>query len=89
MSITASPIGEPSSGTGRSLMSSTETWTSSFHFFSAGGFTIVVRSPKKFATASSGRTVADRPMRWKSPANLRRRSKDSAKCTPRLVPASA
>ena len=50
---------------------------------------MVVLSPRKFATASSGRTVADRPMRWKFPARRRRRSSESVRCTPRFVPASA
>ncbi len=88
-SKTASPMVEASSGTGRSDMSSTGTLTASCQRFFAGGLMMVVFGPRKFATASIGRTVADRPMRWKSPAKRRSRSMDRARCTPRFVPASA
>ena len=88
-SKTASPIVEASSGTGRSLMSSTGTLTESCQRFSAGGLMMVVVGPRKFATASIGRTVADRPMRWKLPASRRSRSSESERCTPRFVPARA
>ena len=85
----ASPMVEASSGTGRSDMSSTGTRTSKCQRFSAGGLMMVVLGPRTLATASIGRTVAESPMRWKSPASRRSRSSDSARCTPRFVPASA
>ena len=56
----------------------------------AGSTTCTGRSPpRKRATRSGGRTVADRPMRWKSPSRCiaDRRSRLSARWAPRLVPA--
>ena len=82
---------EPISGTGRSDMSSTPTRTPSSHAFSEGGAMISTGRPppRKFATVVSGRTVADRPIRWKPPVNRARRSRLSVRWTPRLVPARA
>ena len=47
-------------------MSSTGTTTLRSHFLSDGGATISTgaRPPRNRATSSSGRTVADRPIRW-------------------------
>ena len=46
--------------------------------------------PRKRATSSSGRCVADSPMRWGATAvSSSRRSSDNAKCAPRLVAAIA
>ena len=48
------------------------------------------RPPRKAATADSGRCVADRPMRCGGVrASASSRSSESARCAPRLVPASA
>ena len=91
-STTAAPMVEPSSGTGRSAMSSTGTWTlRSQRFGAAGAMISTGRSPpRKSATASSGRTVADSPMRCGSrPVSRESRSSESARCAPRLVPARA
>ena len=86
-----SPMVEPGSGVGRSDMSSTGTRTDSSQRLSAGGAMISTGRPplRKLATDSSGRTVADSPMRWKEPASRSRRSRVSARCTPRFVPARA
>ena len=46
--------------------------------------------PRKRATSSSGRCVAERPMRWSGRgARSSSRSRDSARCAPRLVPTRA
>ena len=62
----------------------------------AGGATMVVGAApawlpdRKRAISSGGRTVADRPMRCAGVASMAsRRSSDSARCAPRLVPATA
>ena len=49
-----------------------------------------VTPPRNCATSSSGRTVADSPMRCSvRPVSVSSRSSDSARCAPRLVGASA
>ena len=68
----------------------TSTFTSSV--FSAGGRTTVTgRSPpRKAAVASTGRTVADNPMRCAGDgSSASNRSSDNARCAPRLVAATA
>ena len=48
------------------------------------------RGVRNRATSSGGRTVADSPIRWAGEASIpSRRSSDSARCAPRLVPATA
>ncbi len=57
-----------------------------------GGATIVtgVRPPKKRATSSIGRTVADSPMRWAGfGSSSSSRSSETARWAPRLVAATA
>ncbi len=80
-----------------SVMSSTGTTTSTSMVFSAGGCTTVTVLPppgpcpfKNRATSSTGRTVADRPMRCAGASSRpSSRSRDSARWAPRLVPATA
>ena len=60
--------------------------------FSDGGRTTVTgwEPPRKPATVSTGSTVADRPMRWAGWSNKSSsRSRLTARCAPRLVPATA
>src|SRR5439155_178101 len=46
--------------------------------------------PRNVAISSSGLTVADRPMRWAGAgSSSSSRSSESARCTPRFVPATA
>ena len=72
-------------------MSSSGTTTSRSSFLRWPASTSVTgRSvpPRKRPISSSGRWVADRPMRCKGPSTTcSRRSSDSARCAPRLVPA--
>ena len=74
------------------VMSSTGTTTDRSNVFAAGGCTMVTgaRPPRKRATSSSGRTVAESPMRWagfgSSSSSL---SSDTARCAPRFVEATA
>ena len=82
-----SPVCWPSSA-----RSSTGTTTSSSTVFALGGWTTSTSCapPRKRATSSTGRTVAERPTRWAGRANRSSsRSRDSARCAPRLVPATA
>ena len=75
-----------------SRMSSTGTTTARSKVFAAGGCTIVTgaRPPRNRATASSGRTVAERPMRCAGfGSSSSSRSRDTARCAPRLVAATA
>ncbi len=91
-------------GAGRSssaARSGTGTSTATSIVLAAGGCTISTgRAPaRNVATSSSGRTVADSPMRWAGPgcgcpasaepSSASSRSSDSARCAPRLVPATA
>lgn len=76
----------------RSAMSSTGTTTLRSHcLVNLGWTTVTGRSPpRKRATSSTGRTVADRPIRcagWGSSASSLSRVR--ARCAPRLVPATA
>ena len=73
-----------------SAMSSTGTRICRSHCFSLGGATMVAGRDGRtnVATVSSGLTVADRPIRWAGRSSSRsRRSRDSARWAPRLVPA--
>ncbi|CAM3902131.1 hypothetical protein ISCU110981_19520 [Isoptericola cucumis] len=95
--------GAPGSGTvaaeSRSDRSGTGTTTSIAHRLVDGGCTTTtsrppspgVRCPPRNAeTASTGRTVADSPMRWAGRSSIAsRRSRLRARCAPRLVPATA
>ncbi len=77
---------------GGAVMSSTGTTTRRSKVFVAGGCTIVtgVLPPRNRATSSTGRTVAERPMRCTGrPSRASSRSRLSARCAPRLVPATA
>ena len=73
-------------------MSSTGTWTVRSKVFCAFGATIVTgeRPPRNRATSSTGRTVAESPIRCagrsSSPSS---RSSESARCEPRLLAATA
>ena len=74
------------------VMSSTGTTTESSHSLLEGGATISTGAlpPRNRATSSSGRTVAERPMRWAGESSIAsRRSRLSARWAPRLVPATA
>lgn len=74
----------PRSGTG--------TTTERSQVLAAGGFTTWVGRPpaRKRATSAAGRTVADRPTRWAGRSSRSSsRSRLSARCAPRLVPARA
>ncbi len=82
-----SPVGVPSSA-----MSSTGTTTStSIVFCDAGCTTSTSRvAHRNRATSSTGRTVADSPIRCAGRGSSRSsRSRLSARCAPRLVPATA
>ena len=73
-------------------MSSTGTTTLRSQCFSAGGATISTGAapPRKRATSSSGRTVADSPIRWAGRSSRESsRSREIARWAPRLVPATA
>ena len=78
-----------------SLRSSTGTMTSSSICLALAGCTTVTgrAPPRKVATSAAGRTVADSPTRCARPPPAPRsassRSSDSARCAPRLVPATA
>ncbi len=83
-----SETGEPPS----SPRSSTGTTTERSNSLPDSGCTISVlrRGDRKRATSSTGRTVADRPMRRAGfGSSSSSRSRDSARCAPRLVPATA
>ncbi len=76
----------------RPAMSSTGTTTSISIVLVLGGWTSVTSRlpPRNRATSSTGRTVADRPIRWAGrSSSSSRRSSDSARCAPRLVPLTA
>ena len=75
-------------------MSSTGTTTVSSMRLGLGGCTTVTgrAPPRNVATSPTGRTVADSPTRWAaraSPRSASSRSSDSARCAPRLLPATA
>ena len=80
-------------------MSSTGTITSSSMRFALAGCTTVTwrAPPRNVATSSGGRTVADSPIRCArppsspvpAPRSASSRSSDSARCAPRLLPATA
>ena len=75
-----------------SLMSGTGTTTCRSHALCDGGDTMSTGRPpaRKRATSSTGRTVADSPIRWAGrSSNASSRSKVTARCAPRLVPATA
>ena len=68
----------------------TTTWRS--HSLVDGGCTTVTGRPpaRNRATSSTGRTVADSPTRWAGRSSrASSRSRLSARCAPRLVPATA
>ncbi|MDI2022715.1 hypothetical protein PJL18_03257 [Paenarthrobacter nicotinovorans] len=76
----------------RSDMSSTGTVTVRFQFFFDGGATISTGAwpARNWATNSRGWTVAESPMRCAGlGSNASRRSRETARCAPRLVPATA
>ena len=91
----SSPAAGPSwsaAGAPSSDMSSTGTTTLRSHCFSAGGATISTGRlpPRKRATSSRGRTVAERPIRWAGwGRRASRRSSERPRWAPRLVPATA
>ena len=90
----ADPSGTSSTAAARasSVMSSTGTTTLRSHsLVEVGATTSTGREPpRKRATSSIGRTVADRPMRWAGcSSSSSRRSSDTARWAPRLVPATA
>ncbi len=79
-------------------MSSTGTTTVSSMRLGLGGCTTVTgrAPPRNVATSATGRTVADRPTRCAGrsppaadPRSASSRSSDSARCAPRLFPATA
>ena len=73
-------------------MSATGTTTSRSHSLVDGGCTTVTGRPpaRNRATSSTGRTVADSPTRWAGRSSrASSRSRLSARCAPRLVPATA
>ena len=77
-----------------SVMSSTGTTTVSSMRLGLGGCTTVTgrAPPRNAATSSTGRTVADSPTRCAGgacPRSASSRSSDSARCAPRLLPATA
>ena len=82
-------------GAGRSssaARSGTGTSTLTSIVFVIGGWTTVTgRAPaRKVETSSSGRTVAESPIRWAGESSSSSsRSSDSARCAPRLVPTTA
>jgi hypothetical protein len=86
------PAADPDAGSFETspmaAMSSTGTTTERSKAFSLGGATTVTgrRPPRKRATSSSGRTVADRPMRRAGrSSSSSRRSRLRARWAPRLV----
>ncbi len=88
----AVPPGPPAAAELRSVMSSTGTRTVRSNRLSEPGATIVTgRSPaRKRATSAWGRTVADSPTRCAGvSSSSSSRSRLSARCAPRLVPATA
>ncbi len=85
-------FGCPSSTSSGAPMSSTGTTTLMSNVFAAGGWTTVERlaPPRNRATSSTGRTVADSPIRCAGlSSSASSRSRESARCAPRLVPATA
>ena len=73
-------------------MSGTGTWTDRSNVLPDFGATMVAGAApaRNRATSSAGRTVADRPMRCAGVASIwSRRSRESARWAPRLVPATA
>ncbi len=98
----AGPAATPAVAPVRSVRSGTGTTTSTSTRLVAGGCTTCTARPasaelrapaRKVATASTGRTVADSPIRWAGPpsasSSASRRSRLRARCAPRLVPATA
>ncbi len=91
--------GSPAAGPDRSPVrspmaerSGTGTMTSRSQRFSLGGFTTLTSRPpaRNRATSSTGRTVADSPIRWAGlGSSASSRSRLIARCAPRLVPATA
>ena len=82
-----SPVGSPSAP-----RSSTGTTTLRSQRFSEGGRTMLTGRPpaRKRATSSTGSTVALSPIRWAGRSrSASSRSRESARCAPRLVPATA
>ena len=76
----------------RFAMSGTGTCTVRSKVLAAGGATIVVGAApeRNRATSSGGRTVAERPMRCAGRSSIASsRSRDTARCAPRLVAATA
>ncbi len=89
--LSASSSPESSYGAG-AVMSSTGTTTLRSHCLADGGATIAtgVLPPRNRATSSSGRTVADRPIRCAGAgSSASSRSRLSPRWAPRLVPATA
>ena len=90
--VTTRSVASSCTGTPSALMSSTGTTTSSsMRLLDSGATTTTSRlPPRKRATSSTGRTVAESPMR-RAGAGSRAssRSRESARCAPRLVPATA
>ena len=84
---------EPGAGRSSSAArSGTGTSTATSMVFGVGGWTTSTgRAPaRNVATSSNGRTVADSPIRWAGASSkASSRSSDSARCAPRLVPATA
>jgi hypothetical protein len=77
---------------GRLVMSSTGTCTVTSMVFALFGATISTGAapPRKCAVSSTGRTVADRPIRWAGRgSSASSRSSDSARWAPRLVAQTA
>ncbi len=75
-------------------MSSTGTTMLTSSCLVLGGAAIVTgrAPPRNEATSCAGRTVADRPIRWagrRPEVSASSRSRDRARCAPRLLPASA
>jgi hypothetical protein len=86
------PLPSSRGGAGILVMSSTGTWTSSASRVVAGGATTLTRAEpaRNRATSSCGRTVALRPMRRAGDSRrASRRSSETARWAPRLVPATA
>ena len=82
-----SPVGVPISA-----RSGTGTTTSTSICLCAGGATTVTGRPpaRNRATSSIGRTVAESPIRWAGrSSSSSSRSRDTARCAPRLVAATA
>ncbi len=73
-------------------MSSTGTDTVRSQFFRDGGATISTGAEpaRNWATSSRGSTVAESPIRWAGlGSSASSRSRETARCAPRLVPATA